>query len=171
MSHPTREGSISARAKNPVEIIDPLNDPDFPPHEGLNYYEGLRYLSERYGITTKIIRPIRSDPTDKRRMINLIKFEKTMDALWNVYWIGRDAKGMNKLFMETNILCRKFVGFATNVDILINMKLIWEALKTQITEKKLMLLGRLPKKSATEEQIRKTKELHANMKRIYRENP
>ncbi len=165
MTDNKKEGSISARAKIPVEIIDPLNDPDLPPRDG------DRYLSENYGITCKVVRPLRTNEVEKKRMLDLLRFERALHDLWEVYWMKRDAKVINNLFMAASLECFKCVGFATSLEVSTDMTLVWNALKNKINAKMLKSLGRMPGKNSTELQRKTNKEAYDKMMKLWNDNP
>jgi hypothetical protein len=165
MTDNRKEGSISARAKIPVEIIDPLNDPDLPPGDG------ERYLSESYGITFGVVRPLRTNEVEKKRMLDLLRFQRSLRDLWEVYWMKRDAKVINNLFMTADLECNRYVGFATSVEVSTDMTLVWNALKTKINAKMLRSLGMTPGKDSTKLERKKNKEAYDKTMKLWNDNP
>jgi hypothetical protein len=123
------------------------------------------YLYEHYGQKSVVVVPLRIGK-DKERMEDLILFNRLIDNLWEVYWVGSNAKVTKKLFNEASLISFRYMSLITNTNFLTDSIKIWATFKEKFSLKALMALKKCSNKM-NEKQRLQTKEIHTQIVKIY----
>jgi hypothetical protein len=108
---------------------------------------------------------------DLQGMEDVIRFDRLLNELWNVYWIKQDAKRTNAMFMDIFNQMNVYVALVTDVSgrELIPTSIIWDSITSShsiIGGKTIIRLGRKSSKMTPEERAT-TSRIHKEILVIY----
>lgn len=117
-----------------------------------------------------VLRPLRVNEGDKQRMLDMLQLHSLIYKLWNVYWIGSDAKIINKYFSDAILTTFRYMGYITKTNpILHNTKAIWKEFVTELPIDQLKRLNKCSPKM-TKEQRKESSILLMRMMELYNNN-
>ncbi len=118
-----------------------------------------------HGLKTITVIPLR-EGEDKQKMQDMRKMHDLITRLWNVYWIGQDAKKINECFQNASLIAFKFLGHATTLTILTNMDKVWAGYKENFPPTLLMKLS-LHSKKMNQAEAAETDLIYNQLSKIY----